>query len=212
MFPHITLHQVDTTRFPRARGDVPVRMGGFAGARQFSPRTRGCSYHHTPLMGWPDVFPAHAGMFRPCRTTIRMANRFPRARGDVPHPPGRDPPPGAFSPRTRGCSPHSTPPTGGRKVFPAHAGMFLNVEITTITLPSFPRARGDVPSRHGADRLAARFSPRTRGCSDKDIVRVNIPAVFPAHAGMFRNPFRIFCLWKCFPRARGDVPTGGWKP
>ena len=76
-------------RFPRARGDVPTVLRGVLGPFEFSPRTRGCSYFRAKNFWLTDVFPAHAGMFRPAQTSFSGARGFPRARGDVPTRRGR---------------------------------------------------------------------------------------------------------------------------
>ena len=49
--------------FPRARGDVPLRIGLHYTTHGFSPRTRGCSDLQQAMHEGVDVFPAHAGMF-----------------------------------------------------------------------------------------------------------------------------------------------------
>ena len=54
-----------STRFPRARGDVPWLAEGRWDDEEFSPRTRGCSAAHSQHRGSNRVFPAHAGMFLP---------------------------------------------------------------------------------------------------------------------------------------------------
>ena len=75
-----------------------------------------------------------------------ILSSFPRARGDVPtvSPTGMVTP--KFSPRTRGCSPLPNISQGFLNVFPAHAGMFLDLGGEVGKKPSFPRARGDVPA------------------------------------------------------------------
>ena len=115
----------------------------------------------------PNVFPAHAGMFLMSNFSASKRLSFPRARGDVP----------AFN----GIE--------GRLavVFPAHAGMFRGFVTWDYSLNRFPRARGDVPQAHTFCNTFARFSPRTRGCSAVMIGFSLEVAVFPAHAGMFRQ-------------------------
>ena len=52
-----------------------------------------------------------------------------------------------------------------------------------------------------------RFSPHTRGCSACLPLVPPIMQVFPAYAGMFRQPWRNGMVIKSFPRIRGDVPV-----
>ena len=104
-------------------------------------------------------------MFRGIGITTFAQKRFPRARGDVPN--------------------RKNTPTGGPSVFPAHAGMFLELDTPQWSVYSFPRARGDVPSGFCPPNYLFMFSPRTRGCSFS-ITKADFEAlVFPAHAGMF---------------------------
>ena len=111
--------------FPRARGDVPVRLRVNINPKVFSPRTRGCSGWLIAEQQVGTVFPAHAGMFLLWHEWGQTNASFPRARGDVPgsHPPSRTSQ--AFSPRTRGCSRCRMIVVYNHIVFPAHAGMFL---------------------------------------------------------------------------------------
>ena len=110
--------------FPRARGDVPRLYVGAKRCWLFSPRTRGCSLTQPMTEEMPEVFPAHAGMFRSSPAGLPYDMRFPRARGDVPFSPGVVEVIRGFSPRTRGCSWNTTTPITQTFVFPAHAGMF----------------------------------------------------------------------------------------
>ena len=109
-----------------------------------------------------------------------------------------------FSPRTRGCSVVVIWLAFSAPVFPAHAGMFRQ-EVTFATVRDrFPRARGDVPTPACGGLQNTPFSPRTRGCSVTTHPSAAIGAVFPAHAGMFRDPHVKVDVSKLFsPRTRG---------
>ena len=106
MFLSPTMPWIDSSSFPRVRGDVPSLASTRVNTSPFSPRTRGCSYISEHLHGTRPVFPAYAGMF----PVVLMVPRYP---------PG-------FSPRTRGCSHRPPTPRDLRDVFPAYAGMFLS--------------------------------------------------------------------------------------
>ena len=71
-------------RFPRIRGDVPMRPASLSRRLSFSPHTRGCSYRRWGFPQTPQVFPAYAGMFRSLSITLMALSSFPRIRGDVP--------------------------------------------------------------------------------------------------------------------------------
>ena len=91
-------------RFPRVRGDVPIEICSMFAITPFSPRARGCS--SLPCFWVKDhcVFPACAGMFRCGKSSMGLAVRFPRVRGDVPRPREGQEALFEFSPRARGCS------------------------------------------------------------------------------------------------------------
>ena len=227
MFPPEEVYYTATTSFPRARGDVPATLVSPSPSTSFSPRTRGCSGLYHVLDPPTKVFPAHAGMFLAWATGPNMGASFPRARGDVPHRVRIRIARTGFSPRTRGCSRPQLALHILRKVFPAHAGMFLPSRWPRRPHHRFPRARGDVPPRDLRDPRLTRFprargdvpflpartipafwfSPRTRGCSPYVWGGVHWGDVFPAHAGMFPNKHLARRPTPSFPRARGDVPS-----
>ncbi len=91
-------------------------------------------------------------------------------------------------------------------VFPARAGMFRTQSRQEPRTPGFPRASGDVPLSSGNDAPGMAFSPRERGCSRQQHVRVDGFNVFPARAGMFPALIDTDPVQESFPRASGDVP------
>ena len=152
------------------------------------------------------VFPACAGMFRWRRGYDLGGWCFPRVRGDVPHLGDTSMEALQFSPRARGCSVDAAVDGWGGHVFPACAGMFLEVKQNLKVAHSFPRVRGDVPHLGDTSMEALQFSPRARGCSLGDFIGRPRKRVFPACAGMFLlsiGPSGAYCG---FPRVRGDVP------
>ena len=80
-----------------------------------------------------------------------------------------------------------------RAIHPGHRGCF-------------PRVRGDVPAVGDQAMGVLKFSPRARGCSERNKKSGTPPLVFPACAGMFRFLPRIPPKRRSFPRVRGDVP------
>ena len=106
----------------------------------------------------------------------------------------------------RGCSGQDDRGWGARQVFPAHAGMFPEVQFHGLGFFRFPRARGDVPAKITPGQNGFLFSLRTRGCSGSPWVNIDAVLVFPAHAGMFRGALCRAAYSSGFPRARGDVP------
>ena len=129
---------------------------------------------------------------------------FPRTRGDVPIGKNGVFPLDPFPPHTRGCTPGGDLQGRGRRVSPAHAGMYRFLEIPKGGYMCFPRTRGDVPyaGRHGS--TGCEFPPHTRGCTREEIPWGII--VSPAHAGMYPVYVLRYATRCCFPRTRGDVP------
>ena len=73
-------------------------------------------------------------------------------------------------------------------------------------MKGFPRVRGDVPPLSVSVSAISTFSPRARGCSQRDQLIQQAVSVFPACAGMFLI-FKIApWIGASFPRVRGDVP------
>ena len=209
MFLAVKLYDPYSSRFPRARGDVPTPTPARVNPKPFSPRTRGCSAGYCCCGYCCPVFPAHAGMFRTKPTGGYGQHSFPRARGDVPSKKVYLTVEQVFSPRTRGCSLCLRSYGAPAAVFPAHAGMFPLFHTVKSLTNRFPRARGDVPTRITSGLVRRMFSPRTRGCSHHAKPCPLLRLVFPAHAGMFRSMKFSISSRYCFPRARGDVPPRG---
>ena len=86
--------------------------------------------------------------------------------------------------------------------------MFPVSTLQRIRLPGFPRVRGDVPAHINTAYLPSQFSPRARGCSLFELSLLISGIVFPACAGMFLRWAKYLRLHMCFPRVRGDVPSG----
>ena len=128
-------------------------------------------------------------------------------RGDVPQISSHKTGQLMFSPRARGCSCRSVDPAAVISVFPACAGMFPNEFIVQAQVHSFPRVRGDVPSRRQVWSHQCRFSPRARGCSQLCHMMLCHMRVFPACAGMFPGSEFLIQVELGFPRVRGDVPA-----
>ena len=189
MFRSFWASVASPSRFPRVRGDVPAIADESKDIAEFSPRARGCSYR----ISWGAV----------------ARRRFPRVRGDVPLLFGRCNLYSAFSPRARGCSSAPVRPHSRTLVFPACAGMFLDLWFDKPQAGGFPRVRGDVPWGQNQHQRYNLFSPRARGCSGLTLSTIAQTAVFPACAGMFLIAGSLTLPHSGFPRVRGDVPHPG---
>ncbi len=70
-------------------------------------------------------------------------------------------------------------------VFPAGAGVFLDLRVMTAAEVGVPRRCGGVPSSTKKHSEGMRCSPQVRGCSEFALFP-DIPChVFPAGAGVF---------------------------
>jgi len=112
------------SRFPHARGDVPVARTATPVPPSFSPRAWGCSGLSFLPPTIDSVFPTRVGMFRQKTRVDGLFFCFPHARGDVPvHRTSMDD--GCmFSPRAWGCSGPRDAIPSRENVFPTRVGMF----------------------------------------------------------------------------------------
>ena len=145
MFRSCSNQRSQGLRFPRMRGDVPLRTPFSNTLPWFSPHARGCSFFSLPLVVVGGVFPACAGMFLAPPAIDTREVSFPRMRGDVPTSPSLRRGVPSFSPHARGCSSSSFPNCHTKAVFPACAGMFRRLRGFAQCPQCFPRMRGDVP-------------------------------------------------------------------
>ena len=149
---------------------------------------------HLYTRGWtPDlgkvgegtvVSPAHAGMDPSPPSRAGATARFPRTRGDGPDADARWVTVAAFPPHTRGWTQHRHVAVRHQRVSPAHAGMDRCRGAIRLKDISFPRTRGDGPSRHGDSWLPLSFPLHTRGWTVHRGIDRLVVVVSPAHAGM----------------------------
>ena len=94
-----------------------------------SPHTRGCFHYKVFIEIIEIVFPAYAGVFPFTMTSEELNESLPRIRGGVSSHFLLKAPVRTSSPHTRGCflRQHTDPYRG--LVFPAYAGVFLEVAI-----------------------------------------------------------------------------------
>ena len=185
VFPRDSEVPKANTRLPRACGGVSPLEERRLKKTQSSPRMRGCFRVLDLPRCRTAVFPAHAGVFPSRKSGRRIRSRLPRACGGVsewekhcrlvressprmrgcfqfPHrPSARDL---RSSPRMRGCFPRVMGAKIARKVFPAHAGVFLLKFLSCLCVLSLPRACGGVSANAVASSSVTMSSPRMRGC------------------------------------------------
>ena len=135
----------DALRFPRTRGDVPLRQRPTRRGSTLPPHARGCTLRVPPPGAALRASPARAGMY-PHDTAARMLlSSFPRTRGDVPNIGFFDAPMPSLPPHARGCTFMLQGFRQARSASPARAGMYLCAIPMWSRWSGFPRTRGDVP-------------------------------------------------------------------
>ncbi len=230
--PHFPARLVAHRSSPRERGGPPSRV---ASARHSasSPRERGWSGAGVRARLDHHVFPARAGVVRPCPPSAPVRQGLPRASGVVPVSCTAPSTAGGLprasgggpsmsiewamlsesSPRERGWSrPHGRvqPPPGESS--PRERGWSFSPPPPRGGGLRLPRASGGGPGPRRCSPACAPSSPRERGWSVKDAAQQYADLVFPARAGVVprlaTRPGRRLRL----PRASGGGPgvQTGW--
>ena len=171
-------------RFPRTRGDGPLRNAKKCRRQRVPPHTRGWSPTSTEDGADGQGSPAHAGMVPSPSRNIVGAFRFPRTRGDGPSSSPCAGCPLRVPPHTRGWSLFDGEPFELGYGSPAHAGMVPHVCGRTASHIGFPRTRGDGPLECPARRPGTSVPPHTRGWSFSLAPAWPAARGSPAHAGM----------------------------
>ena len=106
MVPSIGSSCRTVLNFPRIRGDGPCCRGGSLTDIRFSPYSRGWSPNLRTWSASASIFPVFAGMVLMRNCMPCSLSHFPRIRGDGPPDSAVPAPITAFSPYSRGWSPH----------------------------------------------------------------------------------------------------------
>ena len=195
-----------TSCFPRASGDGPLKGDRYGYVAWFPPRERGWSLAPHHLLAHRPVSPARAGMVPRHDFAVAAALGFPRASGDGPRSQADHEKVTQFPPRERGWSLDLRTTWQDSPVSPARAGMVPAGECGKATAGGFPRASGDGPWTAFAWQWIWRFPPRERGWSLAQCPVHQDLFVSPARAGMVPTPQARPDRRPSFPRASGDGP------
>ena len=153
----------DDAGLPRIRGGVSYSGRPPPLGVQSSPHTRGC-FSPSPARLRPLwVFPAYAGVFPLSATHVSAPGGLPRIRGGVSDSCSGKGSEAGSSPHTRGCFPPVPCFRRYSLVFPAYAGVFLNISFLKFNYRRLPRIRGGVSHSHSFGTSSAGSSPHTRG-------------------------------------------------
>ena len=115
--------------------------------------------------------------------------------------------PTAFSPYSRGWSPHQTGSMHGLGILPVFAGMVRNWPKSLTISPNSPRIRGDGPIPNRRPIAEERFSPYSRGWSALFYGGDAPHQILPVFAGMVRGASAPPPTDINSPRIRGDGPS-----
>ena len=193
-------------RFPRPRGDGPVRRCAAGRTTPVPPPTRGWPHSGGCAHAGRRGSPAHAGMALRHAGSAAPCTRFPRPRGDGPLTSGGFIEHAEVPPPTRGW------PVGRDQLVawaggsPAHAGMARHDETPSSPSFWFPRPRGDGPAMKRAKKMGILVPPPTRGWPSPALTPPPFPVGSPAHAGMAQGHYVYTAVQYRFPRPRGDGP------
>ena len=199
-----------TTRLPRTRGDGPAACRSARSCASASPHPRGWTRGHTLDSGYPDGFPAPAGMDpRPDDARLQHA-RLPRTRGDGPIGRGMSGSDQRASPHPRGWTPERHVRRPVPRGFPAPAGMDLLSRMRRAVAHGLPRTRGDGPLTLQHDRALPLASPHPRGWTPGPPRPPTCARGFPAPAGMDRIHRVLTHLATGFPAPAGMDPGPAW--
>ena len=92
------------------------------------------------------------------------------------------------------------------RVYPACAGIDLEVVVIEAGLDCLPRMRGDRPYPHCQNPPRGLFTPHARGSTLDGVTPFKSGAVYPACAGIDPRALQEAEEAGCLPRMRGDRP------
>ena len=150
-------------RFPRRRGDGPLRLLCTKILQPFPPQARGWTRQAEGDRKRPAVSPAGAGMDPSVPRRRARSGGFPRRRGDGPVMRDALLRRGEFPPQARGWTPLPPSSTATTSVSPAGAGMDPRTAPSRPASTRFPRRRGDGPLNCSLDSCLVLFPPQARG-------------------------------------------------
>jgi len=196
------------SRFPRLRGDGPVRLEATTRYSVVPPPARGWSPTSDLSRGGHDGSPACAGMVHQADRTALSAAGFPRLRGDGPDPRRTGKTLRMVPPPARGWSLCFLEVNELRTGSPACAGMVRQHRLPVAVRCRFPRLRGDGPAAPPTCTSSPGVPPPARGWSADRLVARRALDGSPACAGMVPFGCHRGSDWEGFPRLRGDGPIG----
>jgi len=191
------------------RGDPPSSESPFHFPFSSTPHARGSTLQKTLARYCRAVYPACAGIH-----PIEWAQQprqmcLPRMRGDPPYTKGLHATVNRSTPHARGSTLGRSLQFGRERVYPACAGIHLDLACPRSTHGRLPRMRGDPPPATIPAIKRASSTPHARGSTGSTTCMSGRHSVYPACAGI--HPFPSQCSYhsRSLPRMRGDPPKQG---
>ena len=160
------------------------------------------------------LIPAHAGKTDGGRVRSRVRAAHPRSRGENEALRASSDALMGSSPLTRGKHRRVGDPHQPLGLIPAHAGKTPGRPRRPTLGAAHPRSRGENNARRGMRYRGAGSSPLTRGKLRRNVWRMILPRLIPAHAGKTQGQPGGLPDRQAHPRSRGenelvDVSAGG---
>ncbi len=188
------------------RGDRPQQGSIMTTLPVFTPHARGSTQVGWEFQVWNGVYPACAGIDLVRIRSIVVTLSLPRMRGDRPQTQFDILELEPFTPHARGSTPKRSCTEMTGRVYPACAGIDLDVLKSKIIAAGLPRMRGDRPVGRLLELFFQWFTPHARGSTEIGDYYIDRLMVYPACAGIDRV-CKAFCIaLSCLPRMRGDRP------
>ena len=194
------------TSFSRTRGGDPGLEYRSFEHFTFFPHSRGWSRLTQEIADAIQVFPALAGVILGLLNLWRYLCRFSRTRGGDPSWPIFVHRMVMFFPHSRGWSRYYWTGVHHRRVFPALAGVILDVNEIWKKKVRFSRTRGGDPKYGPLVGQPFEFFPHSRGWSYRETWYFMEEKVFPALAGVILYRRTYWLRTRSFSRTRGGDP------
>ena len=188
------------------RGDRPVHRRLSGPQNPFTPHARGSTVFRQFNLTWQRVYPACAGIDLSRFLSQVRRERLPRMRGDRPFVFQKQKRVVEFTPHARGSTETLGKAQSVYLVYPACAGIDLDLPQVLATYPCLPRMRGDRPGKWREWIRDTPFTPHARGSTSRTTVLSPVFVVYPACAGIDPVHADLIAARVSLPRMRGDRP------
>ena len=195
---------VDMRAHPRSRGENQWKAVTGEDADGSSPLTRGKLKSRDIARDIRGLIPAHAGKTGAGSPPTSDRRAHPRSRGENPQVGTKNPGGEGSSPLTRG----KRGPGGGgaprHGLIPAHAGKTYRRGAEKLAARAHPRSRGENQALSHTTHFLQGSSPLTRGKPEVVAALISVIGLIPAHAGKTFQAELEMIQERAHPRSRGE--------